>query len=351
MRSLLWAVLLISISCLVRAADDPSLLKDLATKAQSVEQQYRREEKKLQDVDEEIFRIQDKIARLKKDIASKQERRKYLEGELDRSEAALDGHQERVRGNWISLYKGSFLDMVDIWYSHEEYTGYLGSILQHNEEILKEYAEMRSGIEQSRQRLDAATVQLKQDLGELEDTGQELQGQRNKKEKMLASLRRESESCQDKMRKLMEKIAARKREKELTSADIFKKRGALPWPVKGEVVRGFGTFEVKGIAQRSQGVDIKAREGDPVRSIYGGTVVFINWMSGYGNTIILDHGGGYYSVYGHIQKAVKTLGDRVSALETIALVGQSGAVLEPTLHFELRFRDKPQDPGVWLARE
>lgn len=351
MRSIVWGLILLCIPLVGYASDDPPQLKELSRKAKDIDEKYRLEEKKLFDIDKKIFRIEEKIGEVKKNIEEKQEQSAYLETQLNHYEAAEIRHKEKLRNNWVGLYKGSLFDMVALYCSHEEHTGYLNSIMAHNYGILQEYNTIRAQIEQSRQRFDEVTRALNSDLKDLEDTTQELNKQRKDKAKMLASLKRTSDKYQDRMRQLLDQIEAQKRQKELASGSIYKKKGKLPWPVKGKIVRGFGTFHVRGVAQRSQGIDIETGEGTPVRSIYEGTVVFVNWMNGYGNTIIVDHGGGYYSVYGHLQKIDKTMGDKVSAKETIARVGQSGDVLRPTLHFELRFHDKPQDPHTWLARE
>lgn len=345
------ALILICIPALVYASDESPRLKDLSEKAKVVEKKYRAGERELYKIDEKIFRIQEKLDQVKKDIREKQERSNDLKAELNHHQSALSRQKEKLQNNWIGLYKGSFLDMVDMYCSHEEYIGYLKCVIEHNYKVLKEYNEIRGKIEKSRQGIDEVARVLRHDLTELEDTIQEVNSQRLKKAKMLASLKRESDDYQDKIRKLLGRIEAKKRQKELASGSIFKKKGNLPWPVKGNIVRDFGMFQVKGVAQRSLGIDIETKEGAPVKSIFEGTVVYVNWMNRYGNTIIVDHGGGYYSIYGHLQKFVKSIGETVFANETIARVGQSGDVLRPTLHFELRFHDKPQDPDAWLAGE
>lgn len=337
--------------CLALASDNSPQISKLSEKAKAVERKYRTEEKKLYDMDHEIFRIQDRIAQVRKDIELKKERSAGIEQELDHYQVVLKEQEEKLRNNWIGLYKGSFFDIIDIYFSRLEYTVYLNKILKHNNEVLKEYKDIRAGIQKAGARLDEVALGLKKDLADLEDKVQELNGKRKKKEKMLTSLKRKSEDYQDRMKDLLDRIEKDKRHKELVSASIFKRKGKLPWPVKGKIARKFGTFYVKGVAQRSRGIDIEAKEGIPVKSIYDGKVVFVNWINVYGNTMIIDHGGGYYSVYGHLQKIMASMGDKISARETIAEVGRSGDVIRPMLHFELRFRDKPQDPQGWLIRE
>ncbi|HHO76729.1 MAG TPA: hypothetical protein ENN05_09920 [Deltaproteobacteria bacterium] len=350
MHSLAWAVIMLLFPCLSFASDEPQQVRELSQKAKNVQGKYRTEEKRLYDLDQEILKIQDRIVLLRKDAELKQEQVAGLEQDLEHYQKVLMGHEERLKNNWIGLYKGSFLDIIDQYYSHLEYTGYLNSVLKHNNEMLQEYQAIRSRIAQSRTHMEEVALGLRKDLGDLEDRIDQLQAHREEKAKMLASLKRESENYQDRLKELLDRIDTDKLPKDHMSADIFKKKGKLPWPVKGKILRKFGTYHVNGVAQSSRGIDIEAEEGSPVRSIHKGRVVFVNWMNVYGNTIIIDHGGGYYSVYGHLQRIAASVGDEISSRETIAEVGQSGDVIKPMLHFELRFRDKPQDPQGWLVR-
>ncbi len=349
MHSLKWAVFIVLLPCMSFASEDSPQVRKLSEKVKAVQGKYRNEEKNLYDMDQEIFMIADRIAAVRKDIALKQESISVLEKDLKEYQTILSGHEERLRNNWIGLYKGSFSDMVDVYCSHLEYTGYLNSVIRYNNEVLREYQALRLRVADAKAALQEVSLALKSDLADLEDTVEQLHEERGKKAKLLASLKRESEDYRDRMQDLLKRMEEDKQRKEFSSADIFKKKGKLPWPVTGKVVRKFGTFRVGGVAQSSRGIDIEAEEGEPVKSVYGGKVVFVNWINVYGNTVIVDHGGGYYSVYGHLQKVAASVGDRISSRETIAEVGQSGDVVRPMLHFELRFRDKPQDPQGWLA--
>jgi septal ring factor EnvC (AmiA/AmiB activator) len=81
-----------------------------------------------------------------------------------------------------------------------------------------------------------------------------------------------------------------------------------------------------------------------------GTILFADWFKGYGNMIILDHGGSYYTLYAHIEDAFKTKGDRVDRGEVIATVGDSASMTGPGLYFEVRHHGKPENPMLWLKK-
>ena len=95
---------------------------------------------------------------------------------------------------------------------------------------------------------------------------------------------------------------------------------------------------------------IGAGEGDEVKAISHGRVAFADWLRGYGMVIILDHGDGYMSLYGHNQSLYKETGDWVEVGETVATVGDSGGAERSGLYFEIRRNGKPTDPVRWCRR-
>lgn len=118
------------------------------------------------------------------------------------------------------------------------------------------------------------------------------------------------------------------------------------WPVRGEVITGFGD-RVNMVVNK--GIDIRAAEGSPVRASRSGKVVFCDpYMKGFGNTLILDHGAGYQTVYSYNSRVLVKVGDAVRQNDTIAHVGRTGRAKEPSLHFEIRRDGKPQDPVNYL---
>ncbi len=127
-------------------------------------------------------------------------------------------------------------------------------------------------------------------------------------------------------------------------------KGRLTMPVKGTVVASFGQSR-QGAASSLpwRGLLIRAKTGAAVRATAPGTVVFSDWMRGFGNLMILDHGSNYLSVYANNESLFKSVGDSVRQGETIAGVGNSGGEEHPGLYFELRYKGKPFDPDKWLA--
>lgn len=132
--------------------------------------------------------------------------------------------------------------------------------------------------------------------------------------------------------------------------EFGQRRGRLRLPVQGEVLARFGSprSAADGAAgPQWKGVFIRAATGTDVQAVAAGRVVFADWLRGFGNLLILDHGDGYLSVYGNNESLLKNLGDAVAAGDTIAEVGNTGGNSEPGLYFEIRFQGRPLDPLRW----
>ena len=126
-------------------------------------------------------------------------------------------------------------------------------------------------------------------------------------------------------------------------------RGKLKLPARGELAGRFGTPRENG-SLTWKGVFIKAESGQSVRAVADGQVVFADWLRGFGNLLILDHGNGYMSLYGNNESLLKSVGEKTRAGENIASVGSTGGALESGVYFELRHEGKPFDPMKWIGR-
>jgi septal ring factor EnvC (AmiA/AmiB activator) len=130
-------------------------------------------------------------------------------------------------------------------------------------------------------------------------------------------------------------------------------RGALPWPAEGQVVSFFGrqkhpTFDT--YVQR-KGIEIRTTEGSLIHAVMPGSIVYADWLKGYGLVIILDHANGFFSLYAHASKILTKVGEQVVEGQSIGETGDTGMTGENTLYFELREGAEPVDPLHWLAKK
>ena len=129
---------------------------------------------------------------------------------------------------------------------------------------------------------------------------------------------------------------------------LNKNKGKLDWPSKGKLEHTFGQRKHGGIDWK--GVLIGAKEGTNINSVHNGQVVFADWLKGYGWVIVVDHGEGFMSLYGHAQTLLRDVGDMVREGETLALVGQSGGQASSGLYFEIRHKGRAVNPVKWCKR-
>ena len=126
-------------------------------------------------------------------------------------------------------------------------------------------------------------------------------------------------------------------------------KGKLPWPVKGRVLAKYGQLRAGG-PLKWQGLVIGAERGTQVRAPYHGRVVYADWLPGLGLLIVLDHGGGYMSLYGHNEQVYRRVGDRVAPGDALAAVGEAAGLGRPGLYLEIRKGKQTLDPQEWLGR-
>ena len=130
------------------------------------------------------------------------------------------------------------------------------------------------------------------------------------------------------------------------AGDFARQKGDLRLPVRGQVSNRFGSARQEG--NKWKGLFIRANPGGEVKAIAAGRIVFADWMRGFGNIVIVDHGSAYLSIYGNNEALLKQNGDAVRGGDTIATVGNSGGNPESGLYFELRHQGQPLDPLKWI---
>ncbi len=156
----------------------------------------------------------------------------------------------------------------------------------------------------------------------------------------LAKLKSEEANLTAALQKLTALIRA-----EINLMGLSKLKRKLSWPIKGRLLRSFGS-QKQGYL-KWKGVLLGAPIGRQVQTIHNGTILFSDWLKGYGLLIVIDHGNGYMSLYAHNQALLKSVGDRVETGEPIALVGQSGGQDQAGLYFEIRHQGKAVNPKLW----
>ena len=219
---------------------------------------------------------------------------------------------------------------------------------------LEHLALLREKIAAESQRLGELEARQEQELASL-------RGAQQKRSQAVAAIESQIKTRGGEIKRLqsqargLEKLIADLR-KALQSAPVAKQapfeplRGKLPWPVQqGKVLARFGQPRAGG-SLKWQGMLIGTDRGARVRAPFAGRVAYADWLPGMGLMIVLDHGGGYLSLYGHNEEVFKKVGDPVSAGDVIGAVGDTGGHNQPALYFEVRRGREPVNPENWLQR-
>ncbi len=138
----------------------------------------------------------------------------------------------------------------------------------------------------------------------------------------------------------------------LDDTSFIKQKGYLPIPTRGRIISTYGAArngDYKSFTFQS-GIDIRVERGEPVHSVFKGEVMFAQWLKGYGNLMIINHGDSYYTLYAHLEEAFKKKGETVGTGEVIATAGDTGSIKGLCLHFEVRHHGKPVNPMKWLKK-
>lgn len=371
LRGALFSLVLLSFGAAATKEDDLQALRDridrLSAQLEEKEESrkeardaLRASERAISEANRSLAALEAERRALREQAARIAERRQALEHSLAERQAAI----ERML---IARAAGGSIDALRVALSGEDpatldrrlhYTGYVSRAAA---SMLAEY---RAGIAES-ERLARDAEERRGRLRSVE------QSSRAGREKILAE-RREKKRV---FERIAGDIRASRREIKVLRADesrlgrlvqqigrilvervpesdgkrqLFSRlRGKLRLPVLGELTGRFGA--PRGAAgSEAKGVFIRAPEGQPVRAIAGGQVVYADWMRGFGNLLIVDHGETYLSIYANNESLLKQIGDGVSPGETIATTGASGGNEETGLYFELRHLGKAFDPLRWV---
>mgnify|MGYP001195298031 FL=1 len=144
----------------------------------------------------------------------------------------------------------------------------------------------------------------------------------------------------------------RKQQMALSSKEFPKLKGQISWPAEGRVAAKFGRQWNPKLKTTTEnpGIDIKGKPGSEIRSVLGGVVTTITFIRGYGTTIIIDHGSGFYTVYSHVTNVETNVDSQVNSGDVIAYMGDSGSIDGSQLHFEIWGEGKKLNPENWLKK-
>ncbi len=307
------------------------------------------------------------LARLKGSRKKLEHDKKAAKKKLTRIEAETEAERTRIATRLRAIYKmrnGEILamafapgtrDPIDIARRHK----YMTVITDYDAAMLNRYEAKLKAREVELNRLTALNRDLKKASVRLLAKKAEQKRLKHDKVALLADVRRKKASglkvlneLEEAARELSGLIAKLDEGKGRHSSGFGAMKGRLSMPVAGRIRSRYGKVrhpKFKTITF-NKGIVISAPVGKKVKSVYDGRVIYTGWLKGYGQLLILDHGGGFYTLFAYLDRVLKKRGERVTKGEVVAVVGDTGPYSEAGLYFEIRKKGVPQDPAKWLAR-
>lgn len=332
--------------------------------------QEEREQKleELMSIDLEMNRTAEDIAAKEKDIKKTKDQADVAEQELKEAEARVDERDDVLKTRVRAMYEsGGNISYIEVLLGSASFgdflqrLDYLSLILRQDQQLLQEFIADQQLIEQKKAEIDGLLASLETQLDELEGLQDRLQRQDQQKRVQIASVESEQqeledldEQMQEDMLRMANELSDLVAEKGEVQAQSSPSGGQFAWPVQGytTVTSPFGMriHPIYGTKRLHSGMDIGAPQGTPILAAESGVVTFVGTQGGYGNTVIIDHGNGFRTLYPHIRPGgfhVST-GQKVSRGQKIAEVGTTGTSTGPHLHFEVHKNGKQVNPAPYV---
>ena len=319
----------------------------------------------LREAEVQIGELDRQLVALSQDRRALQQELKVLDAEGERVRQAqrqrTDTIDASIQQLWLLQQGGGFR----VWLGDQSpqdvarNLAYFQTLIEAQQKTITEYELGLEAVAQNRSRIAQAGTALREQAEATEATKITLTDQRAMRQTTLALI---SQQVQDDEQRLsaLERDEARLNallgELESIAAaappearmPFVDSQGTLAMPVAGTLKNRYGARRNADI--RWRGWLISADEGEPVRAVHGGDIIYADWLRGQGLLMVVDHGEGWLSLYAQNHSLLRGVGDRVSAGEIIAKAGASGGSETSGLYFEIRHRGEPVDPGKWIRR-
>ena len=355
-------------------------LKQLRSKIKTAESRERSTANRLSSIDKEISLTGKLIQSLKYEEEKARKTIYQLKNDILENENKLEALRTRYKQRVLKSYKkGRLTDLQKVfssttWRQAIYRTHYLKVISDIEKQLTKKIEKLLVDI--SRQKIELEVV-LRDNLNLKREKQTQITSYRNMRidrekelnrirndKKALTSYVSEKEAGIQQLEKIIKRVLEDKarferelrirQQQETLKTKSFKAlRGQLPWPADGRVISKFGRQWNPKLKTTTEnpGIDIKGKPGSSIRTVLGGVVTTITYIRGYGTTIIVDHGGGFYTVYSHVTNIQTNVDSQVRNGDVIAYMGDTGSINGAKLHFEIWGKGQKLDPEKWLRKK
>jgi len=330
----------------------------------------------LEKLDRKIHKARKEGSKLKSAINDLVKEIQGTEKEIRKKKLEINKKRKQVDKRLISLYKMGELGSVKILFSSNSFSDLmirshqLNWVIRSDLQLIKQFnvqlsqlQGLKEELRQEKQKLEIANEKAK-------DMQRELVSEQTQKKAVIKAISGEEKihkryieelkQAKKDLEKLMDSLWARKSRSrkgfaKVSDRGFAARKGTLKPPIEGKIQKKFGKYKDPKFFtyQFHKGLDISAKSGGPIQSVYEGTVVYSGWFKGFGQIIIIDHGGGYHTLSANTQDLFKGVGDEVGEGERVGKLASKSELpiyQKPHLYFEVREHGKSVDPLLWLAK-
>lgn len=339
-----------------------------------------KEEKKEKSIISELERIEKTIDSLENDIKLYDNKLKKTAKEISVTQVELNDAvirlieiQIRLQKRVRTIYKQGRVSFSELLLTSKNFSDFVDKFeymkgIAENDRILKNMVEVEKNKIEDKKRLleekkkmysgikkstEIKRNELIVEKKKRKDLLVKVRKQKTLYEKAIAELQEARHQLQELLNKLERKAKLAEDIGRLDKLNFANNKGRLPWPVEGRVLTKFGNYKHPkfNAVIFNSGIEIKANLGEPVISVASGVVIYADWFKGFGKMIIIDNGGGFYTVYGHLSAIDVATEDKIKIGSVIGKVGDTGSLGGSSLYFEIRRSGKSIDPLEWLIEK
>lgn len=347
--------------------EEKKTVKAITEKETSVLEELEKINKNINAKREELKKAETSLARLQRDVNS-------TNANINRLERERKSLTVRLKQRLAAMYKMRTGEAVQVLFSSESPKDlgrrhkYLTLIMDTDSRLIEGYGENVKKLEGEKARLKSLGGELEAERKNALSRKKEAEALQKEKSVLLASVRQEKdrrvqvigelEEAAKALSDLIKELRAKEEAAPIPSPDetgtgFGAMKGKLFMPVDGDVISSYGKVKHPKFQTITfnNGIMIEAPVGTPVKNIYDGNVIYVGWLKGYGQVMIIDHGGGYYTLFAHLSKVLTEKGEAVKRGDEVALVGDTGPQSTAGLYFEIRQKGVPRDPSAWFAEK
>lgn len=363
--------LLISLSVTGTAlADDlEDQLADLQRQAEEQQAKTNEASAKVENVSERLRQIQEELRvataeyrEVKGQLDSVEDKISDNTELLEKTEADLKVKNKKLQQRVRDIYINGQISYVDVLFGAKDFADLmtrmdvLKRIIKHDYDLIMKVKEEKATVENTRAQLEKDKAEAEVLVTDAQAKKAKVEDKESEQQVLLDQAiydRDTSERMYEEIMAASQEVANMIRRSQMSSAGYSGApagAGGMIWPISGPITSEFGwrTHPIFGTARFHSGLDIGGDYGMPIYAAASGTVIYAGWISGYGNAVIIDHGGGVTTLYGHNDSLNVSEGENVAQGQVIAMCGSTGNSTGPHCHFEVRENGEPVSPYGYL---